>query len=58
MKSATDNIGTFDKRGDIRYSKQLDNKGKEFGRADATTADDEKSPPACAAGGEEKILFD
>ncbi len=44
IKSATDNIGTFDKgKGDIRYSKQLDIDGKEFVKVDDTTID-EKNP--------------
>ncbi len=41
LKSATDNIGTFDKdNGDIRYSKQLDIDGKEFVKVDDTTIDE------------------
>lgn len=44
IKSATDNIGTFDKDNkDIRYSKQLDIDGKEFVKVDDTTID-EKNP--------------
>ena len=44
IKSATDNIGTFDKDNkDIRYSKQLDIDGKEFVKVDDTTIN-EKNP--------------
>ena len=44
IKSATDNIGTFDKDNkDIRYSKQLDTDGKEFVKVDDTTIN-EKNP--------------